>query len=88
MGFTIVPRHVLGGAGYLPPSERVNLAGIGAGGMGGGDIATHASNGANIVALATSTTSRGAGSFQAFPKRGDTKTFVSCSTKRPRTSTP
>ena len=44
MGFTIVPRHVLGGAGYLPPSERVNLAGIGAGGMGGGDIATHARN--------------------------------------------
>ena len=27
-----------------PPSERVNVAGIGAGGMGGGDIATHAKN--------------------------------------------
>jgi predicted dehydrogenase len=49
--FTIVPRHVLGGPGYRAPSETVNLAGIGAGGMGAGDIATHAKNGANVVAL-------------------------------------
>src|SRR5665213_1126224 len=34
--FTIVPRHVLGGPGQTPPSERINVAGIGAGGMGGG----------------------------------------------------
>src|ERR1700736_5246232 len=40
LSFTIVPRHVLGGPGHTPPSERVNVAGIGAGGMGGGDIAT------------------------------------------------
>lgn len=32
--FTIVPRHVLGGAGFVPPSEKVNIAIIGAGGMG------------------------------------------------------
>jgi len=38
--FTIVPRHVLGGEGQTPPSERVNIGGIGAGGMGGGDIST------------------------------------------------
>jgi hypothetical protein len=25
-GFTIVPRHVLGGPGFLPPSEKVNIA--------------------------------------------------------------
>ena len=31
---TIVPRHVLGGAGFVPPSERVNVAVIGAGGQG------------------------------------------------------
>jgi predicted dehydrogenase len=35
--FTIVPRHVLG-QGQTPPSERLHIAGIGAGGMGGGDI--------------------------------------------------
>lgn len=32
--FTIVPRHVLGGAGFVPPSEKVNIALVGAGGMG------------------------------------------------------
>ncbi|MBL8815396.1 MAG: Gfo/Idh/MocA family oxidoreductase [Planctomyces sp.] len=67
-GAMIVPRHVLGGPGYLAPSEQVNLAGIGAGGMGGGDIATHARNGANIVALCDVDDQRAAGSFNAFPK--------------------
>jgi predicted dehydrogenase len=32
---TIVPRHVLGGPGYLAPSDTVNLAVVGIGGMGG-----------------------------------------------------
>src|SRR5687768_4965315 len=27
--FMIVPRHVLGGPGQTPPSERINVAGIG-----------------------------------------------------------
>jgi predicted dehydrogenase len=31
---TIVPRYVLGGAGQTPPSEKVNLAGIGVGNRG------------------------------------------------------
>ncbi|HMB61528.1 MAG TPA: Gfo/Idh/MocA family oxidoreductase, partial [Eudoraea sp.] len=38
----IVPRHVLGGAGYLAPSDRLRLAAIGAGGKGSSDI-LHAS---------------------------------------------
>src|SRR3954470_15536186 len=29
--FTIVPRHVLGGAGFTPPSEKITLACIGFG---------------------------------------------------------
>src|SRR5476649_63723 len=29
--FTIVPRHVLGGAGYVAPSEKITLACIGFG---------------------------------------------------------
>ncbi|MDB5389122.1 MAG: oxidoreductase domain protein [Planctomycetaceae bacterium] len=73
--FTIVPRHVLGGPGQIPPSERVNVAGIGAGGMGGGDIATHAKNGANIVALCDVDEERAAGSFQRFPKATRYKDF-------------
>lgn len=47
--FTIVPRHVLGGAGQTPPSEKLNIAGVGVGGMGSGDISSVA--GENIVAL-------------------------------------
>ncbi|NLT71916.1 MAG: Gfo/Idh/MocA family oxidoreductase [Verrucomicrobiaceae bacterium] len=33
-GFTIVPRHVLGGPRHVAPSEKVNVALVGAGGMG------------------------------------------------------
>ncbi len=32
--FTIVPRHVLGGQRFVPPSDKVNVAIIGAGGQG------------------------------------------------------
>jgi predicted dehydrogenase len=32
--FTIVPRHVLGGRGFVPPSDKVNVALVGAGGRG------------------------------------------------------
>ena len=32
--FTIVPRHVLGGAGHVAPSEKITLAAIGTGGQG------------------------------------------------------
>ncbi len=32
--FTIVPRHVLGGAGRVAPSEKITLAAIGTGGQG------------------------------------------------------
>jgi predicted dehydrogenase len=31
---SVVPRHVLGGAGYVPPSEQLNVAVIGTGGQG------------------------------------------------------
>lgn len=34
LGITIVPRHVLGGQGYTPPSEKLTRAIIGCGGMG------------------------------------------------------
>jgi hypothetical protein len=32
--FTIVPRHVLGGANHTAPSDKLALAGIGIGGIG------------------------------------------------------
>lgn len=47
-GLTIVPRHVLG-RGQTPPSDLVNVAGVGVGGMGRSNMAALASQ--NIVAL-------------------------------------
>jgi len=47
--FTIVPRSVLGGARNIPPSEKLNIAGIGIGGRGEGDLDEVGSE--NIVAL-------------------------------------
>lgn len=47
---TLIPRHVLG-QGQTPPSEKLNIAGIGLGGMGTGDVASCAQAGHNIVAL-------------------------------------
>ena len=86
---TIVPRHVLGGPGNLPPSERVNLAGIGAGGMGGGDIATHAQIGANIVALCDVDDDARRRLLQGISRRpGATRISASCSTRKRSTSTP
>ncbi len=46
---SIVPRHVLGGEGHNPPSNRLNVAGIGLGGMGSGDIRSVPTE--NVVAL-------------------------------------
>src|ERR1700761_9554574 len=34
VGFSIVPRHVLGGVGFIPPSDKVNIAFIGVGAQG------------------------------------------------------
>jgi predicted dehydrogenase len=36
--FTIIPRYVMGGQGNTPPSDLINVAGIGVGSQGGGDI--------------------------------------------------
>ncbi|WP_423126373.1 Gfo/Idh/MocA family oxidoreductase [Gaoshiqia hydrogeniformans] len=37
-GITIIPRHVMGGAGFLAPSDQLTKAIIGVGGMGQGHI--------------------------------------------------
>ncbi len=48
---TIVPRHVLGGPGQKPPSEKFNLAGVGVGGVGFSQLQGCDRAGFNIVAL-------------------------------------
>jgi predicted dehydrogenase len=51
--FTIIPSYVLGAntSGKKPPSEKLNIATIGVGGMGGGNTRRCADAGENIVAL-------------------------------------
>jgi len=49
--FFIVPRHVLG-KGFIAPSDKLNIAGIGVGGKGKSDLASFANSpNVNIVAL-------------------------------------
>jgi predicted dehydrogenase len=49
-GITIVPSHVIAGLGHTAPSDKLNLAGIGIGGMGTGNLARFAKT-QNIVAI-------------------------------------
>jgi predicted dehydrogenase len=63
--FTVVPRHVLGGRRQVPPSEKLNIAGIGVGGQGAGDIQNVSSE--NIVALCDVDRRQAAETFKKFP---------------------
>ena len=73
--FNIVPRHVLGGQGQTPPCEKLNVAGIGAGGMGGGDISECAQLGHNVIALCDVDEQRASGNFRRFAKAKRYKDF-------------
>jgi predicted dehydrogenase len=71
MAFTIIPSHVLA----QPPSEKVNVAAIGAGGMGSGNTGACDAEGANIVALCDVDWERAAETFKKFP---NAKKYKSC----------
>lgn len=47
----IVPRHVLGGVGYQPPSRTLNVACVGIGGMGMNNMMALLNAGENVVAV-------------------------------------
>ncbi len=52
-GFTIIPRHVLGGPGFVAPSEKINIAIIGCGGQGRTNVRSLFEQGdAQIIAVA------------------------------------
>jgi predicted dehydrogenase len=72
-GVTIVPAHVLGLGGAKPPSEKLNLAGIGVAGQGGSDLNQLSSE--NIVALCDVDWAHAAGTFQRFPDAKKFKDF-------------
>lgn len=44
LAFTVVPRHVIGGTGYVPPSDKLTLAYIGCGTQGMREMATLLAN--------------------------------------------
>lgn len=71
--FTIAPRSALAGAGLEPPSEKLNLAIIGAGGRGADDIEGVKSQ--NIVALCDVDERNAASSFKRFPAAKKYKDF-------------
>ncbi len=70
---SVVPRHVLGGAGHTPPSEKLNIAAIGAGGMGRGNLRNCATE--NIVALCDVDDKRAAGAYRDYPDAKKYKDF-------------
>jgi len=68
-GFVILPRHVLGGKGFIAPSDRLAIAGIGVGGKGESDISSFFKSGkADIAFLCDVDDRRAATSVKNFPK--------------------
>jgi predicted dehydrogenase len=64
--FMIVPRHVLGGQGQVPPSQKLNIGVIGSGGRGTDDIEGVKSE--NIVALCDVDQARAESNIKRFPQ--------------------
>lgn len=74
-GFFIVPRHVLG-KGFIAPSDKLNIAGIGVGGKGASDLAEFAKSPfVNIVSLCDVDDRESAKTRKAFPKASYYKDF-------------
>ncbi len=64
--FTIVPSHVLGGPRRVAPSEKLNVAGIGVGGMGKSNLSQLEME--NIVALCDVDHAYAAETFKKYPQ--------------------
>src|SRR6266508_4590447 len=71
--FLVVPGRVLGLGGSKPPSEKLNIAGIGIGGQGGQDLGQMTSE--NIVALCDVDWAHAAGMFRRFPNAKQYKDY-------------
>ncbi len=71
---TLIPRHALAGSGRTPPSEKLNLAGIGVGGMGASDLHALAPH-CNIVALCDVDQVHAAATFKRFPRARQYRDF-------------
>ncbi len=72
-GITLVSRHVLGGRGYVAPSDKLGIASVGAGGMAANNI--NRCSHENIVALCDVDEARAAKTFNKFPNVARFKDF-------------
>lgn len=68
VGISIIPRHVLG-KGYIPPSDKLNIAVVGGGGKGFSDM-MHVwnNNTSNIVSICDVDWNQAENAFNKFPK--------------------
>jgi predicted dehydrogenase len=73
--FTIVPRHVLGGAGQIAPSEKVNIASVGAGGDMPPNNIRNCAKIANITALCDVDDALAAKIYEEFPQAAKYKDY-------------
>ena len=65
-GFTILPSHVVSGMGHMAPSDKLNIAGVGIGGMGNSNLRRVKDQ--NIVALCDVDWKYAANTFKAYPE--------------------
>lgn len=71
--FSVVPGAVLGLNGATSPNEKLNVAGVGVGGQGGGDLRQLESE--NIVALCDVDWKYAAGTFKRYPNAKQFKDY-------------
>ena len=64
-GLTILPSHVISGLGHTMPSDKLNIAGVGVGGVGASNVRKCATE--NIVALCDVDWTYAAGTFNKYP---------------------
>ena len=69
-GISIIPRHVLGGPGFKAPSDTLNIAGVGVGGMGKSNLRNMSDE--NIVALCDVDDAFASETYETYP---DAKRF-------------
>ncbi|MCF8368884.1 MAG: Gfo/Idh/MocA family oxidoreductase [Bacteroidales bacterium] len=72
-GFTILPSTVISGFGYRMPSDKLNIVGIGVGGVGATNVKHCATE--NIIALCDVDWSYAAGTFEKYPDAKKYKDF-------------
>ncbi len=65
---TIVSPHVLGGPGKTAPSDKINVAGVGIGGVGHGQIQSCAKAGFNVTVLCDVDDAKAQHTYKKFPQ--------------------